>query len=158
MKLVRQTIQCAVLVLLTAATAFSQQLESGSLLTIQGTINGTSVNLAVYDSQIHSATVLTSPCDSGKGYALVTDAYVLQGGSPTGCDNGAQWAVYTVKRGGFTFTGNGYSFGVVTGGYDGGCNFRETPAQSNQFVSVVLMELRGFSMSRTTAQQVLPAP
>lgn len=122
MKLVRQTIQCAVLVLLTAATAFSQQLESGSLLTIQGTINGTSVNLAVYDSQIHSATVLTSPCDSGKGYALVTDAYVLQGGSPTGCDNGAQWAVYTVKRGGFTFTGNGYSFGVVTGGYDGGCN------------------------------------
>ena len=109
MKLVRQTIQCAVL-LLTAATAFSQQLESGSLLTIQGTINGKSVNLAVYDSQIHSGTDLTSPCDSGKGYPHRTGADALQSGSPMDCDKWTQWAAVTVKQGAFSLTGSGYNW------------------------------------------------
>jgi hypothetical protein len=61
--------------------AFAQQLQSGALLTIQSA--DASLQLAVYDSQIHSGVVRVSPCDG----ALITDADVLQGGSPTGCDN-----------------------------------------------------------------------
>lgn len=48
-----------------------------------GNFNGDAVDLTVFDSQIHSGVFRTSPCDG-----ISTDAYVLQGGSPTGCDNG----------------------------------------------------------------------
>ncbi len=71
------------LVLFAPAIAFSQQLQSGALLTITGT--SPVVNRAVYDSQIHSGNMSRSAHAMGQ---LVTDAYVLQGGSPTGCDNG----------------------------------------------------------------------
>jgi hypothetical protein len=95
--------------------AFAQSLESGPLLTIQSTDG--SLRLAVYDSQIHSGTIQTSPCDSG----LITDAYVLQGGSPTGCDNGDSYET-TQAPGVFKFAGTGYEFDVTTFYQLGGCN------------------------------------
>lgn len=103
------------------ADAFAQSLESGALLSIQ-TADG-SLNLAVYDSQIHSGAlpVPTSPCDALLGSALVTDAYVLQGGSPTGCDNGDTFET-TQAPGMFKFVGTGYEFDVTTFYQFGGCN------------------------------------
>lgn len=41
------------------------------------------VSLSVNDGAIHSGTFRTSPCDG-----ISSDSYVLQGGSPSGCDNG----------------------------------------------------------------------
>ena len=60
----------------------AQSLQSGALLSIQSADG--SLKLAVYDSQIHSGISHSFPCDNG----LMTDAYVLQGGSATGCDPG----------------------------------------------------------------------
>ncbi len=48
-----------------------------------GTFGGSGVDLTVFDSQIHSGAPRVSPCDG-----ILTDAFVLQGGSPAGCDNG----------------------------------------------------------------------
>lgn len=119
MRIVRETIPCLVLLFLSTASAFSQQLQSGALLTIQS--SDKSLNLAVYDSQIHSNNVRISPCDAGNGYALVTDAYVLQGGSPTGCDNGDAFET-SQTPGTFTLVGSGYNFGITTFYQTGGSN------------------------------------
>ena len=97
------------------AMAVAKSLQSGALLTIQKS-DGT-LNLGVYDSQIHSGFVQSSPCDAG----LVTDAYVLQGGSPTGCDNGDPYET-TQAQGSFEFAGAGYKFDVLTFYQFGGCN------------------------------------
>src|SRR5439155_24622075 len=78
--IVMKLICCAALVVLASAVAFSQTPKSGALLTIT---NGSSVNLKIYDSQIHTGNVRTNSCDQ-----IPTDAYVLQGGAPTGCDSG----------------------------------------------------------------------
>jgi hypothetical protein len=95
---------------------FAQSLQSGALLSIQSTDH--SLNLAVYDSQIHSGMGLTaSPCDG----TLETDAYVLQGGSPTGCDNGDTFETRQTP-GMFEFAGTGYKFDVKTFYQVGGCN------------------------------------
>jgi hypothetical protein len=104
-----------ILSLFIPAIATAQSLESGPLLTIQS--NDGSLHLGVYDSQIHSGVVQTSPCDGG----LVTDAYVLQGGSPTGCDNGDNYET-SQKPGLFKFVGTGYEFDVTTFYQFGGCN------------------------------------
>jgi hypothetical protein len=74
---------------------------SGALLTITGTANG-AVSVAIYDSQIHSGTVQppplansetnTSNCNS-TDVMYPTDAYVMQGGSWTGCDPGDSFEV-----------------------------------------------------------------
>ena len=57
---------------------------NGLLVTISGLLNGVdAVSLSVHDGDIHSGTFRTSPCDG-----INTDAFVLQGGSPVGCDNG----------------------------------------------------------------------
>jgi hypothetical protein len=94
----------------------AQSLESGALLSIQSADH--SLNLAVYDSQIHSGMGLsTSPCDGH----LQTDAYVLQGGSPTGCDNGDSYET-SQAPGMFEFAGSGYKFDVKTFYQTGGCN------------------------------------
>jgi hypothetical protein len=98
-----------------STAAFAQSLESGALLSIKSTDG--SLNLAVYDSQIHSGNVQASPCDG----ALVTDAYVLQGGSPTGCDNGDSFEI-NHGPGSFKFVGTGYEFDVTTFYQYGGCN------------------------------------
>jgi hypothetical protein len=100
----------AALVLLsvfTPAIGVAQSLQSGALLTIQKSDG--SLHLGVYDSQIHSGFVQPSPCDG----SLVTDAYVLQGGSPTGCDNGDPYET-TQAHGAFEFAGAGYKFDIKT--------------------------------------------
>src|SRR5713226_3734214 len=82
-----------ILVLFAPAIAFSQTPTSGALLTIDGTA-GAAVHLKLYDSQIHSGSVQIVPVDGAGGSAcssiakdnIPTDAYVLQGGAPTGCD------------------------------------------------------------------------
>jgi len=93
----------------------AQQLQSGALLTIKDS-TGTTI-AAIYDSQIHSGTVQTDVCDA----AVVTDAYVLQGGSPTGCDNGDAYEVTdnneNVKHqfpGKADISGPGFSFHIET--------------------------------------------
>lgn len=62
---------------------------NGLLLTINGMLNGVdSVVLSVHDADIHSGVPRVSPCDG-----LISDSYVLQGGSPVGCDNGDAFEV-----------------------------------------------------------------
>jgi len=108
-------VAAAALSLLIPTAVFANSLESGALLSIKS--NDGSLNLAVYDSQIHSGIVRTNPCDGG----LITDAYVLQGGSPSGCDPGD---IYEVAQapGAFEFAGTGYKFDVKTFYQFGGCN------------------------------------
>ena len=55
----------------------------GIELDINGFFGATPVSLSVDDMDIHSGVPNFSPCDN-----LTTDAFVLQGASPTGCDNG----------------------------------------------------------------------
>jgi hypothetical protein len=95
--------------------AFAQSLESGALLSMKSSDG--SLNLAIYDSQIHSGIVQASPCDNG----VVTDAYVLQGGSPTGCDPGDAYET-SQAHGMFKFLGTGYEFDLTTFYQFGGCN------------------------------------
>jgi len=92
----------------------AQSLESGALLSIQSS-DGT-LRLGIYDSQIHSGVIKTSPCDTAE-----TDAYVLQGGSPTGCDPGDAYET-SQAQGAFEFAGTGYKFDVKTFYQVGGCN------------------------------------
>ncbi len=104
--IVMKLICCTSLVVLASAVAFSQTPKptSGALLTIDGTGSSSSIHLKLYDSQIHSSpctadscgassvqVVPVSPsggsaCLSSAGDNIPTDAYVLQGGAPTGCD------------------------------------------------------------------------
>lgn len=97
----------------------AQSLQSGALLSIQSADG--SLNLAVYDSQIHSGNVQADPCDGGLPTSLQTDAYVLQGGSPTGCDNGDSYETNQTP-GMFEFAGSGYKLDVKTFYQTGGCN------------------------------------
>jgi hypothetical protein len=101
------------------AMAVAQSLQSGALLTIHKSDG--SLNLGVYDSQIHSGTIQPSPCDGG----LITDAYVLQGGSPTGCDNQDTYETSQMP-GTFEFAGTGYKFDIKTFYQTGGCNTSNT--------------------------------
>jgi hypothetical protein len=84
---------------------------SGALLTIQ---SGGGVNLAVYDSQIHTGTVRPVPLGGNcvsSDTQFPTDAYVLQGGSWTGCDAGEAFEG-TLADGHFSFTSQG--FDIIT--------------------------------------------
>src|SRR5438445_12078643 len=83
---------CAALVVLSSAVAFSATPTSGALLTIDGTAGTTAVHVKIYDSQIHSGTVQAAPT-CGVADQVPTDAYVLQGGSATGCDTGDDFEV-----------------------------------------------------------------
>ena len=68
-------------------TGIEFSITSGALLTIKNSSNSATL-LNLYDSQIHSGTVqqvaLDGTCQPGD--QVPTDAYVLQGGAPTGCD------------------------------------------------------------------------
>lgn len=98
----------------------AQSLQSGALLSIQSSDG--SLNLGVYDSQIHSGFSHSFPCDNG----LVTDAYVLQGGSAIGCDPGDSDET-SQAPGTFEFAGSsGYKFDVQTSYQTGGCNTANT--------------------------------
>ena len=96
--IVTKLICCMALVVIASAVAFSQTPKSGALLTIDGTAGTTAVHVKIYDSQIHSGAVRT-PAGNGSCSALAgsddipTDAYVLQGGSATGCDPGDDFEV-----------------------------------------------------------------
>jgi len=58
--------------------------QPGIEMTLNGLINGSeAVSLSVNDADIHSGVPRTSLCD---GFG--SDSFVLQGGAPTGCDNG----------------------------------------------------------------------
>ena len=108
---------CTALVVLASAFALSQTPKSGALLTIQST-DGT-VNLKIYDSQIHTGTVRTVPlgtkANGGNCVSadqIPTDAYVLQGGAPTGCDPGDDFE--TAKGAGVTGTATLGNFLITT--------------------------------------------
>src|SRR5439155_7611559 len=93
---------------------------SGALLEITSN-DATPVKLKIYDSQIHTSIVQTVPlgnagtntsnCNSND--LVPTDAYVLQGGSATGCDSGDPFEV-AQGTGSATLSGGGYSFGITT--------------------------------------------
>jgi hypothetical protein len=61
---------------------------NGALLTITGWGADTGINFSIHDADVHSGVFRISPCDG-----ISTDAFVLQGGSPTGCDNGDDFEV-----------------------------------------------------------------
>jgi len=115
-------------VLLFFATGICQAAkQTGALLEIKGTVSQTlgefttitrDVDLLVPDSQIHSGVSRISPCDN-----LSSDSYVLQGGSPTGCDNesGFEGSFETTQspgkyrfKGAATSTQPAYQFDVQT--------------------------------------------
>jgi hypothetical protein len=111
----------AVLCLFAAANtsvAQAQTPTSGAMLKIDGNVGATTVHLTIYDSQIHSGHVQTPPCDPN----FPTDAYVLQGGSWTGCDPGDDYEVTDNNPlesphqhpGIANLTGTGYSFHIET--------------------------------------------
>ena len=60
----------------------------GALLTITGFGADTGLNFAIHDADVHSGYFRTSLCDG-----ISTDAYVHQGSSPRGCDNGDDFEV-----------------------------------------------------------------
>lgn len=94
-RLTRCIVLSAALALLAGAAAFAQVPNSGALLTITGSTTQGAVNIAIYDSQIHSGAVQavsTGGC-TAPGDPIPTDAYVLQGGAPTGCDPGDNYEV-----------------------------------------------------------------
>ena len=102
----------ALVLLLAATAAYPQTPTSGARLDIIGTVGGTvPVNRSIYDSQIHSGVIGNSPCDPA-GFQN-TDAYVLQGGSWTGCDPGDPYETAQAP-GSATISGTGYSFGITT--------------------------------------------
>jgi hypothetical protein len=97
MKLTRLIVLCTGLIALAATSTFSQTPTSGALLTITGNA-GSAVNINIYDSQIHSGLVQAVPVGGGSSCnstdaTFPTDAYVLQGGSWTGCDAGDAFEV-----------------------------------------------------------------
>ena len=91
--------------------------KSGALLEIDGTQNGSAVHLKIYDSQIHTSVVQAPPAGTLSNDSncnpddlVPTDAYVLQGGSATGCDPGDAFETTqqlgSATLGSFTITTN----------------------------------------------------
>jgi hypothetical protein len=109
------------LVLFVPAIAFSQTQTSGALLAIDGTVtNGdsvTPVHLKIYDSQIHTGIMLTVPTGGGSTCVasdqIPTDAYVLQGGAPTGCDPGDPFET-SQGIGSASLSAGGSTFAIAT--------------------------------------------
>ena len=99
------------MVVIVSAVALSQTPKSGALLEI----NGSSIDLKIYDSQIHTGTVRTVPV-AGTCLALdqiPTDAYVLQGGAPTGCDPDDPFET-SQGPGTASLSGGVYTFAITT--------------------------------------------
>src|SRR5207245_5377297 len=102
---------CMAVVLLVGITSFAQRTgnfppTSGAMLEINGSVGGSPIDVKISDSQIHSTVVQAVPTANGNGSncgdgvafgttdeRVPTDAYVLQGGSPTGCDPGDNFEV-----------------------------------------------------------------
>jgi hypothetical protein len=123
---------CCAAPLLFAAGNCQAANQTGALLEIKGAVSQQSgattltrdVDLLAPDAKIHSGVARTSPCDN-----ISSDSYVLQGGSPTGCDSGFET---TQANGTFTFkaaatsTQPAYQFDVETFYTTGGCNHDES--------------------------------
>ncbi len=123
--------------------------QTGAVLEIKGTVSKTvgdvtqhrNVDLVVTDGKIHSGVSRTSPCDG-----ISSDSYVLQGGSPTGCDNESDGSPFETSQtnGTYTFkavatpTQPGYQFNVETSYTTEGCNHNESicAAPDTGFVKV----------------------
>ena len=107
-----------VLVLFAPRIALSAELNPvthGAQFRITGTVNGQSINVAINDEAIPS-NVTRSPAGNGNCTAaddVQTNAYVLQGGSATGCDPGDYFET-TQGQGSATLSGTGYSFAITT--------------------------------------------
>jgi hypothetical protein len=99
----------AVLVLLLSAPkiAASAAPTGGAQLRITGSVGSNSFNVSINDGDIHSFAP-RSGCDG-----LSSDSYVLQGGAPTGCDNGDDFET-TQAPGNATLSGTGYNFAITT--------------------------------------------
>src|ERR1700704_3447399 len=131
MKYLTRIIGCAAPLLFVAGNCQAAT-QTGALLEIKGTVSQQSgatplthdVDVLVPDAKIHSGVARTSPCDN-----ISSDSYVLQGGSPTGCDSGFET---TQEHGTFTFkaaatsTQPAYQFDVETFYTRGGCNHDES--------------------------------
>jgi hypothetical protein len=112
-----------------SAAMQAQTPKSGAMLKIDGTVGATPVHLVIYDSQIHSGHVQAG-CDPN----FPTDAYVLQGGSWTGCDNGDNYEITDGESlpiphqypGIANLSGTGYSFHIETHYLSGACNTSRT--------------------------------
>src|SRR5438094_2223735 len=120
--IVMKLICCMALVVIASVVALSQTPKSGALLTITSTPPDNSVNLKIYDSQIHTGTVRTVPLPGdvtfpgsscGTSDQIPTDAYVLQGGSPTGCDANDPFETASTQIGSATLSGGGYTFSIT---------------------------------------------
>jgi hypothetical protein len=121
MKFTAPVFRCVALLALAAVGAMAQTPTSGAMLAINGSVGSTTVSRNIYDSQIHTGNVVSvgSNCSTGDA-AFKTDAYVLQGGSPTGCDPGDAFET-SQGTGTATLSGTGYSFGITTQYTYGGC-------------------------------------
>jgi hypothetical protein len=124
MRYLARIICCAALLLFAAGICQAAN-QTGALLEIKGTVSQSSgdstqtrdVDLLVPDAKIHSGVPRTSPCDN-----ISSDSYVLQGGSPTGCDNESSNSNFetTQSPGTYTFkaaataTQPAYQFDVQT--------------------------------------------
>src|ERR1700730_12922462 len=134
-------IVCCAAPLLFAAGICQAANQTGALLEIKGTVSQSSgdstvsrdVDLLVPDAKIHSGAPQTSPCDN-----ISSDSYVLQGGSPTGCDNEGEGTSSTFETsqspGTYTFkaaatsTQAGYQFDIQTFYTTEGCSYNQTCA------------------------------
>lgn len=88
------------LICVVSQVAQAQSPKSGAMLSIDNASgSGITVHAKIYDSQIHSGTVQAVPVGNGTSNCnsvdatFPTDAYVLQGGSWTGCDPGDAFEV-----------------------------------------------------------------
>src|SRR5882724_6740916 len=146
--IVMKLICCTAVVVLAGITSFAQPPrtgnfppKSGAMLEINGSVGTTPVDLKIYDSQIHSGVVKAVPTANGNGSncgdgvafgtsdeRVPTDAYVLQGGAPTGCDPGDDFETSqqqgSATLGSFVVTTN-YRFAA-----SGGSEFCESAGNS----------------------------
>ncbi|HZR31907.1 MAG TPA: hypothetical protein VFA76_08655 [Terriglobales bacterium] len=108
--------------------------QTGAVLEIKGTVSQgdavKNIDLFITDSQIHSGAPRSSPCDE-----ILSDSYVLQGGSPSGCDNepGDPSFEVTQSHGQYSFTTEsspGYRLDVTTEYHYEGCNTAVTVCAS----------------------------
>lgn len=118
----------------------AQATTTGGRLTVSGTINGTTaVNFSLLDSQIHSGVFRISPCDG-----ISTDAYVLNGGSPNGCDNGDAFET-TQAAGNADVSG----FHIKTFYQFGGCNTKDTICAGPDTGFLTVTNNTGFAFTGT---------
>src|ERR1700682_4758282 len=135
MRYLARIICCAALLAFAAGICQAQASpQTGATLEIRGTVssgnNSQNVDLFVNDADIHCVRYYgpcgnPSPCDG-----IFSDSYVLQGGSPSGCDNESEGTYSpfetSQKPGQFTFSSGEssapYRFDITTNYSSEGCN------------------------------------